>query len=296
MVSFKGKHVVITGGSQGIGLSLAEHFVKEGANVTIMARTEKTLKAAVQGLQNMAKGSPRITYKSVDVTSFASVEKAINDAEQTQPIDYMICAAGKAWPGYFLSQDLSVFRKHIDLNYFGALHTAKAVVPLMIGRRSGQIVFVSSAAIAVPFIGYSSYAPSKAALSTLSDTLRNELIGFGVKVSVAYPPDTESPGYEEEMKMKPKECKVISEMGDKYKSEPVADDIIFGIKAGDYKLASPDFVQNRIMSSLSAGVTPRASYVLDIVLSPIWNVAGEVFTLYMDYVASGYAANYKKSS
>ncbi|GAB5357942.1 hypothetical protein AAMO2058_000417300 [Amorphochlora amoebiformis] len=293
--SVKGKHIVITGGSTGIGFSLAKKFAALGANVTIMARTEAKLKSAVGEIKKSAKDGVRVEYKSVDVTDEKKVFSAMEYCEKTQDIAMLIMSAGQATPGYFLDQDIDQFKRHMNLNYFGSLHSVKAVAPYMTSRGNGKIVFISSAASSIPIIGYSGYTPTKCAVRGLSDVLRMEFKGFGVNVSIAYPPDTRSPGFDRENLTKPEECKTISKFGDVFEAEQVADSIVDGILAGDYHIGSPDFFQNRVINSLSAGISPRSSIVFDIILAPIWLIVGEIFCIICDYIASGYASRVKKT-
>uniref|UniRef100_A0A7S3YYB5 3-dehydrosphinganine reductase n=1 Tax=Lotharella globosa TaxID=91324 RepID=A0A7S3YYB5_9EUKA len=295
--TFKGTHVVITGGSTGIGRSLAEAFVKTGAHVTIMARTIPKLQAAVKELKTVSvDSSQKIGFISVDVTDAKGVKRAISTCDKELPITYLVTSAGQAWPGYFLEQDVKTFQKHMDLNYYGTLHAIKAVAPLMTNRREGHIVMISSAITLAAFLGYAAYAPSKFAVRALADVLRNELQPFGVKISIAYPPDTKSPGFDNENKSKPKECKSIYALSDTYESEQVADAILDGIMAGEYHIGSPDFIQNRMINSLTVGASPRQDWVLDLLLSPIWALIAEGFRMYADYQASKYASRLKKSS
>ena len=86
----------------------------------------------------------------------------------------------------------------------------EAVVPHMVRRRSGHIVIVASGLAVTSFLGYSSYAPTKWALRGLADTLRNELLGFGIAVQIAYPPDTETPGFAHENETKPPETTAVT--------------------------------------------------------------------------------------
>uniref|UniRef100_A0A7S4DR54 Uncharacterized protein n=1 Tax=Lotharella globosa TaxID=91324 RepID=A0A7S4DR54_9EUKA len=187
--TFKGTHVVITGGSTGIGRSLAEAFVKTGAHVTIMARTIPKLQAAVKELKTVSvDSSQKIGFISVDVTDAKGVKRAISTCDkvvsvdasspyvakcihilfvQELPITYLVTSAGQAWPGYFLEQDVKTFQKHMDLNYYGTLHAIKAVAPLMTNRREGHIVMISSAITLAAFLGYAAYAPSKSVRGTL---------------------------------------------------------------------------------------------------------------------------------
>ena len=127
------------------------------------------------------------------------VQDAMLSAETTMgPIDILICNAGSSTPGYFHEQDVEVFQHMMQLNYMGTLHTVKAVYNGMVARNTGHIVFISSTMALMGFTGYAAYAPSKYAVRGLAECLRNELQGTGVRVSIGYPPDTKTPGFDAE--------------------------------------------------------------------------------------------------
>jgi 3-dehydrosphinganine reductase len=98
----------------------------------------------------------------------------------------------------------------MELDYFGTLHCVRAVVPSMLEHGSGTIVGVSSAAGLIGVFGYSAYAPAKYAVRGLMDTLRAELRPHGIRVSCAYPPDTDTPGFARENETKPPETVAVS--------------------------------------------------------------------------------------
>ncbi len=75
-----------------------------------------------------------------------------------------------------MEQDLKIFEDTMQLNFFGTLRVLKAFLPGMVKKGLGQVVLVSSAAAVCGVAGYSSYAPSKAAVRSLADTLRNEVL------------------------------------------------------------------------------------------------------------------------
>lgn len=85
----------------------------------------------------------------------------------------------------------------------------------------GRVVFVSSQAGQIGVFGFSAYSPSKFALTGLAQVLRMELKPHGIFVSVAYPPDTNTPGFEEENKSKPEETRLISETAGLFEPEQV---------------------------------------------------------------------------
>ena len=286
------KHVIITGGSTGIGKSIAIECVKRGARVTLLARSEDKL---VQACKEINSERVCAQYACADVTSISSLESAFAKAEEKfGPVDVLVTSAGSAKPGYFLEQDVSIFERSIKLNYLGTVNAAKIAARRMTERRSGHMIFVASAAAVVSFLGYSSYAPTKYALRGFADSLRNELRGFGVRISIAYPPDTDTPGFKKENETKPKETLAISPPT-VYSSVVVAQNIVDGIEMGDYHLGSPDLVQNLLVSAMS-GVSPRAYPMLELAISPLLGFLQLAFMFYADYIASGYGAASSGSS
>jgi len=284
-----GRTVFITGGSEGIGKALGLDFVKRGANVVLMARTESKLRSAVQELEK-AKVNPqqRIGMQIVDVTDFSSMQTGVQKAaKEFGSPSFLVTSAGASYPGYFLEQEPEVFERTMRLNYMGNVHAIKAVAPLMKESGGGHIMIVASAAAVVSFIGYTSYAPTKFALRGLADALRNELGGFGIQVAICYPPDTETPGFAEENKTKPPETKACFP-ADAYAADKVAAQSVNSLLAGDYHIQSVDVLQNLLVSSM-AGVTPRTCTCLEALLLPLVTLVQQPFWLWFDYQARKYA-------
>lgn len=286
---FEGKNGIITGGSSGIGLALARRIYQAGANVTIIARDEGRLEQArreieVGGESFPPSARPVVRAISADVTRYEAVERAIGESvDRVGEPDYLFTCAGAAFPGYFAEQEVSIFEETVALNYLGTVHAIKACIPYMVRRRSGHIILISSAAGVLGFIGYSSYAPTKWAVRGLADCLRNELLRYNIKVSVAYPPDTDTPGFARENKTKPPETKKISASGSLYPPDQVADKILQGIERGRYHLMSPDFLQN-LLISLMAGVSPRGRPLVEIPLQSLMAAVAEVYSRYFDHI------------
>ncbi|GFR48612.1 hypothetical protein Agub_g10523, partial [Astrephomene gubernaculifera] len=261
-LDLSGKHVLITGGSTGIGLALAVEAVRCKSNVTIIARTEARLQAAKAQLEDEArkKGTDsRVAYQAVDVTDAAKVREALAAAvREMGPVDVLICNAGNAHLGYFHETELEVFHRQMQLNYFGVLNVVHSLYGEMVRRNQGHIVMVGSALSGFGLVGYSAYCPSKYAVKGLADALRNELQGTRVKVSFAMPPDTDTPGFAEESKAKPPETKEISEAGATlFKPDKVAACIMDGIRRGVYLLPNPD-LGLQVNALTTQGLLPRS--------------------------------------
>ncbi|KAK9851138.1 hypothetical protein WJX84_002472 [Apatococcus fuscideae] len=197
--------------------------------------------------------------EGIDVTQPDQVCQAVESLlQQHGKIDVVICCAGRSTPGIFLEQDVSIAERTMQLNYFGTHNTLKAVLPHMVQQNSGHAVIISSGVALTTFLGWSSYAPSKWALRGLADTLRNELCWTNVKISIGYPPDTDTPGYATEQMLKPPGCEEVTRAMGSALSSPkqVAACLVRSLEKGRYHLASPDTGQDLLMGSM-AGITPR---------------------------------------
>jgi 3-dehydrosphinganine reductase len=212
VTTLDGAHVLVTGGSSGIGLEVARRALTRGAHVSIVARDPERLATAADVLEQEVGDATRVAAEPADVTDPEQLERALPLlTAQLGPVDVLVANAGAAVPGHFEDLPLEVFRSQMELNYFGVLHSVRAVLPSMIERRSGHLVLVSSAAGVVGVYGYSAYSPTKFAVRGLAETLRAELRPFGILAACALPPDTDTPGLASESTAKPEATKSFSE-------------------------------------------------------------------------------------
>jgi 3-dehydrosphinganine reductase len=224
MTSLADAHVVITGGSSGIGLATARQAVERGARVSLLARDATRLAAAKESVGAIATAS-------VDIARADDLRAAMDDLVATGgPCDVLVTAAGSSHPGYFEQLDDAVFRDQMDVDYFGTLHSVRAVVPSMIERGRGHVLTISSTAGLIGVFGYTAYAPAKYAVRGLTETLRSELAPHGIVVACAYPPDTRTPGFDAENELKPPETERISAAIKPREADDVARAIVRGIE------------------------------------------------------------------
>jgi short-subunit dehydrogenase len=184
-VPFAGKSVVITGASLGIGREMALQLADEGAWLTLAARRP----AELDEVAEMCRGrGARCLAVSTDVSREAECEELVRRAaREYDRIDVLILSAGVGMRGDFDQlPDLSVLKTLMDVNYWGCVYCLFHGLPHLKAAR-GRIVVVSSGGGKLPTPQVSGYASSKWALSGFSDTLRIELAGSGVTVTVAYP-------------------------------------------------------------------------------------------------------------
>ncbi len=208
-----GKYVFITGGSEGIGLSMAEDCARSGAHVFIFSRNQEKLNQALSKIQSVRITSQQILEAhSCDVTDFNQTQNLFQQViSKYQAPDFLFNVAGHAKPGFFQEQSLEDMRQMVDLNLFGIIHACKAIVPYMIERKSGIILNTSSMCGFLGLFGYTAYCASKFAVVGFSEALKRELKPYGIQVSVLCPPNTRTPGLEVENKNKPKEVLATEE-------------------------------------------------------------------------------------
>lgn len=205
MTQLAGSHVIVTGGSQGIGAAFARRAAASGARVSIIARGETQLREVADGIGDAAR------WRSADVTDPEALARAVAELEaEAGPCDVLLCCAGTALPGRFLEVPLEEFRTQMDLNYLGTVTALKTVLPGMVERGSGHVVVTSSTVGLMGVVGYTGYGPTKWAVRGLAETLRYEIQPAGVRIAVLYPPDTETPGFEIENTRKPPETVAVS--------------------------------------------------------------------------------------
>ncbi|SJX63964.1 related to 3-ketosphinganine reductase [Sporisorium reilianum f. sp. reilianum] len=252
------KHVFITGGSQGLGLALAELLASKGAHVTICSRTESKLREAVGKVKAAAKSdAQKIEYVAADVSTFEGAKRAI-EACSVVP-DTVFCCAGGAKPGFFLEQTESDFEKGMKTDYWTCLATAHAAANAMARTNvvDGKIVLVSSTLGLIGMVGYSQYGPMKHAIRGLAESLRSELILYGISVHAYFPGTIFTPGLEEENKTKPDITRQIEGTEDGSTPAQCAKGLVKGIERGHFFITTDFSTELFRVAALGAGPTNR---------------------------------------
>jgi 3-dehydrosphinganine reductase len=257
---FSGKSVIVTGGSSGIGLAFAQKIAALGAEPVLVARRQSVLDDAKQTILRRVQGA-RVDTIALDVANEEEVSRVLGARMDERPVDMLVNNAGVVMPGRFLELASKEFRQMMDVNYFGAVHTSKAVLPHFARRRQGHVLNVSSLAGVLAIYGYTAYSASKFALVGFSQALRAEMWPHGVRVSVCFPPDTDTPQLAFENQYKPAETKAIAGTVKTLAPEAVADAMIDGMARGSFEIF-PDLASR--MVALGQGVLPGvARWVCD---------------------------------
>ncbi|XP_031779959.1 3-ketodihydrosphingosine reductase [Nasonia vitripennis] len=255
------KHVVITGGSSGIGKAFAILAAREGANVTIASRTREKLQLARDEIIEARRSKDQwVDHLVLDVSSssFERIQRAFDQLErQRGPCDLLVNCAGTAACSKIEDTEEDILKYLIDLNFIGSYNCTKAVVPSMKRRKEGKIVLVSSQAGLLGIFGFSAYSATKFALRGLAESLAMELTPYNVSVTLSLPPDTDTPGFAEEEKSKPLETKLISESAALVQPEEVAEKLLKDTLDG--KFFSIIGFESFILTTLCSGMSPYGS-------------------------------------
>jgi NAD(P)-dependent dehydrogenase (short-subunit alcohol dehydrogenase family) len=171
--------VLITGCSSGIGEATASRLARSGWTVYATARKVEALEGlAAQGCRTLA----------LDVTSEDSMTTAVDTViAEAGRIDALVNNAGYSQSGAAETLDLDDVRRQFETNVFGLLRMCQLVLPTMRGQGSGRIVNISSMGGRLVFPGGGAYHATKYAVEALSDAMRFEVAGFGVKVILVEP-------------------------------------------------------------------------------------------------------------
>jgi 3-dehydrosphinganine reductase len=206
------KVILVTGGSSGIGLAAAKQLAAGGGHVWLTARRRELLDSALKEVEAARRESSQICGIAVaDVSDSGLAAGAVEAVTKSAGTpDVIINSAGITQPGYVQELSLDVFERLMQVNYLGTVYVTAAVLPAMLKRGSGHIINISSMAGYLGVFGYSAYGASKFAVAGYSEVLRAEMKPHGIRVSVAFPPDTDTPQLAYEEPFKPAETKAIS--------------------------------------------------------------------------------------
>jgi NADP-dependent 3-hydroxy acid dehydrogenase YdfG len=192
MGKLTGKTALITGGGSGIGLAIARAFLDEGSHVAITGRNEQKLRRAAEGL----KAGERVRYWAGDVGQPDQMQNVVKEFTKSfGPIDILVNNAGMNVKQRTVRElTPETWRQMIETNLDGAFYATYAALPQMLQRHDGLIIFISSTAgkRANP-LGGGSYAAAKFGMKALALCLAAEEKDSGIRVSVIYPGEVDTP-------------------------------------------------------------------------------------------------------
>ena len=185
----KDTQALITGANQGLGLAIAKAFVSAGASVFICARDAGLLEDARGELEQLSEAGQQVAALPADVSSRESVDQLVAAAAERFPqLSVLVSNAGVYGPkGQIDEVDWDEWVRAIEINLFGSVLPARALVPHFRENGYGKIVQLSGGGATSPLPGLSSYAASKAAVVRFAETLAGELREHGVDVNALAP-------------------------------------------------------------------------------------------------------------
>jgi short-subunit dehydrogenase len=192
MAASKGKVIVLTGASGGIGQALASEFARPGTYFALLARDKERLETVLNEVRSLGADGEVI---AIDIRDRAQLHAYLRELDTRRPIDLIIANAGVTaglGPQKTRESDEDCDRQ-IDVNYRGVVNTITGAVDAMQSRRRGQIVLISSLAGMRALPDMPSYSATKAAIIAYGHSLRGWLRPFGISVSIICPGFVTSP-------------------------------------------------------------------------------------------------------
>lgn len=184
-MDFKGKNVIITGATRGIGLSIAQSFAGQGANLAICATREDAVRGAQEKLSSFG---VKIYGQAVDISQASQCEDFISAAvKELGGVDVLVNNAGITKDNLTIRMSEEDWRAVIDVNLTGTFFMSKAALKWMFKKRAGSIVNISSVVGEMGNAGQVNYVASKAGIIGMTKTLAKEFGSRGVRVNAVAP-------------------------------------------------------------------------------------------------------------
>ena len=177
--SLKNKVAVVTGGSRGIGRAICEAFCKNGADVAFL--DAGSMEVAEETVTYLSQFGTKVKAYQCDISDFIKTSEVFKDIlADFGTVDILVNNAGITRDKLLLSMKPEEFTSVIDINLVGAYNTVKQVYPVMLKKRAGKIINVSSVAGVMGNPGQTNYAASKAGLIGFTKSIAKELGSRGI--------------------------------------------------------------------------------------------------------------------
>ncbi len=215
-----------------MGRGLARLYAGQGNDVVLLARdTTGHLQEAVNSCREVTRDPGQtVVAEFFDVTAFDTLQSDMDNLIARFGVpDLLILCAGVATNSTFLDTPREKFDWVMEVNLAGSREMARTVLPAMLERGSGQIVFFSSMAGMLGIYGYSAYSASKFAVNGLVQALRQELLGTGVSVNLVCPPEVQTPMIAAEAASVLPQTRFLKDLGGTLKPEVAVRKIARGI-------------------------------------------------------------------
>lgn len=177
-----GKHALVTGGTSGIGLGIAQSFAQHGARVTVLGRNPEKAEAAAQSIRELGGEALAVT---ADVRDAEAVATAVAQAAETfGPLDILLCGAAGNFPAPVDGISPNGFKSVVDIDLLGTYNSVKAAAPHL-RAPGGNILSISAYGVPVPMQAH--VVAAKAGVDALTQTLAAEWGIKGIRVNAIVP-------------------------------------------------------------------------------------------------------------
>ncbi|KAJ4290836.1 hypothetical protein N0V90_010031 [Kalmusia sp. IMI 367209] len=278
-----GRTVLITGGSKGLGLAAAQQLAAKGANLIIVSRGQESLSSALKGITESARSREIQRFHAIraDVTTAQACSRVITEATEWndgQPPDIVWCCSGSAHPTLFVDTPIDQFQTMMDSNYFSCVYMAHATLnawlrsssklPVTPDSKDGKtgprparhIIFTGSFVSFYSFAGFTPYAPSKAAIRSLSDSLSQEMNLYAtahpelprIRIHTVFPATMHTQSCADEDAVKSDLTKSLEEGDQILEPDECARRAISGLESGE-ELVATSLIIRAVMASVLGG-------------------------------------------
>lgn len=180
-LGIQGKVALVTGGSKGIGLAIAEGLLQEGAKVMISSRNQENVDQAVQQLSQI---SPDVKGFAVDVAKSAEIDELLATCQQhCAGVDILVANAGGPPAGKVMELEDTHWLQAYELTLMANIRLARAVLPYMQSQRWGRLINITSLSIKQPVAGLALSNALRAAVTGFAKTLSSEVAADGITVN-----------------------------------------------------------------------------------------------------------------
>ncbi|KAF4999449.1 hypothetical protein FGRMN_2471 [Fusarium graminum] len=268
----EGKTVLITGASEGAGLSVATQLSAKGANIVLVSRSASKLEAALSTVKASAKNpeTQRFHYIAADVSVESYAKPLLAEViawNNGQAPDVVWTLAGLSFPELFVDMEMESMRHHMDVNFWGTAEMAHAImrewlaVDKPVEKDAKHLIMTGSVCACYSPPGYTPYTPSKYAMRGLAECIQQEVLLYpqNVQVHLFLPGTILSPGNIRENERKPEITKIIEKDDPKQTPDEVAAQAIKGLEAGQHNI-TVNFLGS-LMKWSAFGGTPKNSFL-----------------------------------
>jgi 3-oxoacyl-[acyl-carrier protein] reductase len=190
-LKIKNKTALITGASAGLGFAAAKTLAEEGVKIAINSRSMENLQKAASEIEKQTGISP--VCVDGDISEEGIAEKIVERAvKELGPVDILVSNCGGPPAGMFMEHDKQTWKKSVDLTLLSAINLSRAVLPTMVEKKWGRIIFITSISVKQPIDNLIISNSLRAGVTGFAKSISNEYASHGITVNTVCPGYTET--------------------------------------------------------------------------------------------------------